>query len=152
MPRRSEFKGIAFDILSSFVSRNNDLEGYWALGKLYSYAKEHSGCKLQITLAPEKSESISEPFKSMSQHYLQRIASIMEKRNLSPEWLKSAHVTLEFEAQSAKPQFFSLLPNGKPFFCTLVIVDDLTRKHHAQVVGWCAPHNSDYEHRSNRIK
>lgn len=53
MPRRSELNGVASDIVRSFVSRNNDLRGYWALGMLCVYAKvpapTRNGC-----IAPEK--------------------------------------------------------------------------------------------------
>jgi len=34
MARRSELKGIAIAINGSFVSRNNDFNGYWSIGQI----------------------------------------------------------------------------------------------------------------------
>lgn len=37
MGRRKEFKSIVEDVTQFFISRNNDIEGYWGIGKLYFY-------------------------------------------------------------------------------------------------------------------
>lgn len=38
MTRRGELKDVALGVLGSFVSRNNDVDGYWCLGLLRALA------------------------------------------------------------------------------------------------------------------
>ena len=50
MARRKELQGICNDLLDSFVSRYNDLDGYWALGKFQSYLQSNARGKLRFSL------------------------------------------------------------------------------------------------------
>ena len=54
MPTRRAQRGIAHGIARSFVSRNNDYRGYWALGMLRSYAEEHRLDEVVIQLKPAR--------------------------------------------------------------------------------------------------
>lgn len=61
MARRKEFKTIANGLLSSFISRNNDVYGYWGIGKLYSHMLKSKMMILEIdlinrTIKPENRE------------------------------------------------------------------------------------------------
>jgi len=40
MSQRNALKGIAYGLVSTFTSRNNDLNGYWSLGMLRLYAQQ----------------------------------------------------------------------------------------------------------------
>lgn len=50
MARRTEFKGITHSLNGSFVSRNNEFGGYWAMGQLKSFASEKRLTSLTFTL------------------------------------------------------------------------------------------------------
>ncbi len=50
MGHRKELKNIANGIIFSFKSRNNDVDGYWELGKLYSYAKSCGVNSIKLNL------------------------------------------------------------------------------------------------------
>lgn len=50
MARRIELLGISHDILAAFVSRNNDLNGYWALGQLRNTMERHRTDRMVMTL------------------------------------------------------------------------------------------------------
>lgn len=150
MPRRSELNGVASDIIRSFVSRNNDVRGYWALGMLYVYAKEHSGNLLPIPLIPLELVPSMEPVAFVARNYGTKLRTMMENRKLPKSWLTSACITVQFESTTAKPQFFSTRANGRPFHCQIEIEDDLGRKHAAAVAGWCSPHDSNIERQSTR--
>lgn len=50
MARRKELGNIAQGIVSSFVSRNNDYDGYWELAKLYDLSKDSDGGEVSIDL------------------------------------------------------------------------------------------------------
>jgi hypothetical protein len=50
MARRKEFKNIANGLICSFVSRNNDVYGYWGIGKLYSHMLKSKTMTIEINI------------------------------------------------------------------------------------------------------
>ena len=62
MARRREFRNIGVGLLSSFVSRNNDVYGYWGIGKLYSHMLASKSMILSIDLINEKIEPENNEF------------------------------------------------------------------------------------------
>ena len=48
--RRKELKNIAGGIVGSFISRNNDIDGYWGLGILYRFANQRQVDMIQLDL------------------------------------------------------------------------------------------------------
>ena len=50
MARRKEIKGIIDGLISSFISRNNDLNGYWAMGKLCGFLIQSNSRVLTLEL------------------------------------------------------------------------------------------------------
>ena len=48
MPRRKEIKGIAAGFVSHFISRINDINGYWAMGILHKYALNNLSTSVEI--------------------------------------------------------------------------------------------------------
>lgn len=49
-PRRCELRDLVDALLRSFTSRNNDLDGYWALGRLLTAADELHARELVLDL------------------------------------------------------------------------------------------------------
>jgi len=152
MPRRSELNGIAADLLNSFVSRNNDVDGYWGMGKLYAHAREHEIGSVLIALAPVEQAPCIEPLSSIAKGYRHHLVSLMQRRKLPLFWLHSAAVSVEFDSLTAKPQFFGTRANGRPFLCSMEVKDDLGRRHIATASGWCAPHDKLIETQSTRAQ
>ncbi len=54
MARRRELKNIASGLSSSFVSRNNDYDGYWELARLYDFANSEGVSEIKIDLLNSK--------------------------------------------------------------------------------------------------
>jgi hypothetical protein len=152
MPRRSELKSIASGVLGSFVSRNNDIGGYWGLGKLFLYARQRAESQLSIILIPRELMPSIEPLATVARKYGNMLVSIMERRYLPASWLLSASIEIEFESSSVKPQIFDPHRASRPFRCRLVFIDDLGRKHECAAAGRCWPHNPHREARSARYK
>lgn len=151
MPRRREFNGIARAIADSFASRNNDVDGYWALGKLYLGAQQLNVLKVSITLVPSEVMPTSEPLATIARKYKLLLASLMEKHRLAASWLACASVSIEFESSTAKPRVRGIHAGGQPFECRVLLTDDLLREHTASSVGWCWPHDAARESQSARI-
>lgn len=50
MIRRKQLKNLAYGIAGRFTSRNNDLNGYWALGILYSAAEDAGTNRVRLDI------------------------------------------------------------------------------------------------------
>lgn len=95
MGRRSALRGIVHDVLLSFVSRTNDLNGYWALGQLRTWMEDSGADRLEIPLLGESPAPMhSAPF-LMSQRFAAMLQDLMRRKNLRTNWVAAAHVTLE---------------------------------------------------------
>lgn len=150
MPRRRQFRGIANAIANSFVSRNNDVGGYWALGILYLHAKQQSSLRLVIELKPERPDLGGEPFAAVARTYRNALAAHLVSLRLPFAWLASASVAVDFETAALKPLPFGLHTIGNPFDCRVSLVDDRGRAYETTVHGRCWPHDPNRESRSTR--
>lgn len=98
MGRRKELKGICNDLLDSFVSRYNDIDGYWALGKFQALLQTTHEEQLQFQLTREKGkESV---FQQTLDYYRLSFERHLEVRNLSDEWVDRAVITVESQSSS----------------------------------------------------
>ncbi len=145
MPRRKELRGAAFGLLGSFVSRNNDVSGYWALGKLYKHAVKANASTvcidlLDLTIAPPNDD-----FAAMALHFQQRLGAQLKARDLPADWVRAATVCVKF-GRARSPDAL-----GDVFNCIVVITDDEGRKRHAIANGTCWMHDPAREQRSARI-
>jgi hypothetical protein len=69
MPRKRRLEGVVANILGSFVSRNNDVGGYWAIGKLYEHARQHQTQNVLVDLVTREILPPSSDFGSMLAKY-----------------------------------------------------------------------------------
>jgi hypothetical protein len=151
MPRRRELNGIAGNLLGSFVSRNNDVAGYWAIGKLCVLASQTVNGEISIELSPKRLTPYSSEFDRMLDHYAARLISSLEKRSLSLQLVTAAEVLIAFGG-SFKPDPLRFRPRGMvPFRCTVTLTDDLHRRHVAQQSGEVWPHDPRRESKSARV-
>lgn len=144
MPRRREFRGIAFDLLGAFVSRNNDVGGYWAIGKLCSLAHKSSASEVHIDLVRSLITPPCPELSDMVQRFRQWISDRVTERRMHDEWLRDVCITVRFGAttSAANPTI--------AFECTVSITDDLGRVYRAQGSGTCWAHDPSRESRSLR--
>jgi hypothetical protein len=144
MPRRIDLKGFAYGVLGSFVSRNNDVSGYWGIGKLYSHALRNGVKSVKIDLLSRDISPYDEEFKQIISEYSEMLMKNCAKRNIPLSWVQEVHVYVEFNEE--------LNRRGNPFRCTCEITTDLGRKFAAQVLGRCGPHNPALESKSTRAE
>lgn len=159
MPRRSELGSIASGLLHSFVSRNNDLDGYWGLGVLYLYAKKVGELKVTIDISSDPLATAAKRlprihlqpnFEALIGHYRTMLHAVMTKRGIPESWVTEAAFIIEFESQDAEPSSPRIGENSEAFACRLSIKDDLGRVHVLHADGWCWPHNPRREMKSAR--
>lgn len=148
MARRRELKNIASGLLCSFISRNNDVDGYWGIGKLCLLALDSAttGAKLDLlskTLLPESSE-----FSKLLHGYNAFLQRHLAARNIPDCWVASAIIELDFNPREQPEKQVPIITWGSLFKLTVTIVDDRCREHSVSSYSYCAPHNSRKEHQS----
>jgi hypothetical protein len=144
MARRRELRGVAFGLLGSFVSRNNDLGGYWALGRLYKHAVETGAANvcadlLDLTITPPSGD-----FRAMAVHFQRMLGAQLSARRLPLDWVRAATICVEFGRAK------SLYAPGDVFGVVATITDDNGREHRATASGACWVHDPAREARSTR--
>jgi len=94
MAKRKLFKNIANGVLSSFVSRNNDVQGYWGIGKLYSLMINKDTYEIEIDLIKQNIAPSNSEFNDMIKYFSQQLFNQMFKQNLKRSFLKEAKIEL----------------------------------------------------------
>lgn len=158
MRRRTELKCIGSGVLGSFVSRNNDLDGYWALGLMFLYASRCGTLSFRLNLLtgevqPRPAENFvgSTPdFSILSNRYRVMLLDLLDRRKAPASWLADAEVAIDYESVAARPAYSPLSAVAKPFLCTLTLTDDLARRHVLSSAGWAWKHDPWREMKSAR--
>jgi hypothetical protein len=148
--RRRELKNIAYGIISSFNSRNNDLLGYWGIGVLCLSAQRLKADFFVLDILNKSATPLEVQAKTAAYKYNKILISALEKRQAPILWISSALLTLTFnpEYQEEFHSFGSAL--GSRYICSLEITDDFGKKHRAKSGGICWAHNAERESRSGR--
>jgi hypothetical protein len=150
MTRRKIVKSIASGLAGSFVSRNNDLDGYWGMGKLCLLCSDSSIGGILIDLTGDVDNLGNNTIvSSIRNHYSAMLRHMLSKANVDPSLVKSATVNVVFGTAGELPEpTFNTW--GDVFLCTVEIVDDLGRSHRVSLAGRCGPHDAKRESRSAR--
>lgn len=148
MARRKEFKTIADGLISSFVSRNNDVYGYWGIGKLYSHMVSTGSMMIKVDFMHRTINPRNDEFKSLINEFANRLFIQITRRGLNREFLKRAELTITGYPNELSPYFGKMAPNKVN--CKLVILDDLNREYFSEANTWCREHNPDNELKSTR--
>jgi hypothetical protein len=146
---RRDLNGVAAGLAGSFTGRNNDIDGYWALGLLRSFADRHQLKSLRLDLATERTEP-DDPFLArVCQNYRAALARQLAARSIDPSSVQEAEIVVTFDSAN----FGTTGPaatHGSPFSCSVRIVDDRNQEHRQTVLAHCAPHDPKRELRSTR--
>lgn len=144
---KSNLKGAAHGLLGTFVSRYNDIDGYWGLGVLRKMAEESSARSIEIDLLSERFEHTAVDFcKDRSRNWL---VSTIGKFGSSFDSLTVARILIRFEDDFDSHPKVIRDTRGFPYECVVEIAAS-TKAYFARKVGVCAPHDPRLENKSAR--
>ena len=151
MPRRKLLKSVASGLLGSFLSRNNDFDGYWALGLLYQLALDGETRSITIELIGNSSKSLprNRLLDEISTRYHALFISMLEKTGFNQGKVLTVVIELEF-GTARRVAFHHLRTHGDPLFCSVTITDDQRHQWRVERGGKCASHDPAKEARSAR--
>ncbi len=151
MASRKELKNIAGGIIGSFNSRNNDVDGYWGIGKLYSFAMSKDTDTVTLDLTNETISPKTTEFDSLIKFYRNMLISQLKARHIPYDFLDKVEITVRFEQQYQKKYHWWRSALGKPCTCTCEIIDNRGGKRSVINGNNCRPHDSAMESRSTRV-
>lgn len=146
MVGRRSWKGIVINVAESFVSRNNDVDGYWGIGKLHLFAIQQDVDVLRLNIF--QGDPSYPPFwEAQVIQYREMIQA--NARSLGLRW-DEAVAELQFEPPSNRLSGGSGTEALRGFRCEITIRDDLGRAWSHSIRGRSHPHNPHMESKSSR--
>lgn len=150
MARRIELKGIANALNESFVSRNNDFKGYWAIGQLKLFAIYNNLTTMQFSLTPLEAGTYFGLRHYIVCHYADILGHLLRKQQIPDIWVSGASITIDFNVNAKRSQLHERSGSGEPFQCCCRIIDDTGRSYSSIIYGKCKPHSTAEEMKSTR--
>ena len=145
MAKRKTLKGIAHGLLGTFVSRNNDIGGYWGLGVLRQFANRISVRSLELDLL--RSSGDHPVLQEVETRYRNRLLDALGSARIAPTEIEGAKIGIFFADEIDFPDAVHST-RGKPYKCTVT----LTRRDgiavSAERIGYCDAHDPSRESRS----
>lgn len=140
--------GVAHNVLGSFVSRNNHVDGYWAIGKLYKLIKSTKSDRIVVDLINGTITPNAPEFQEMAQRNAQKLQEQLKTWKIKPLQVISAEI--EFKVDISKTKRHRNFPGQKfkRYSCGLVITDNRGVEHCDITYGWCFPHHPNMEKRA----
>lgn len=152
---RGRLEGVAAAVLSSFLSRNNDIDGYWALGLLRSFADATDVSELRLDVLNGNADPIDTLTLRVAQAYQAVLQRQLLLRGIPADRIARAEVVVSFDVEDAGiiPYTLPYASYGEPFRCIVSLTDSRSgREHRRSTVARCAPHDPRRESRSTRFK
>ncbi len=147
---RRELLDVAGALAGSFVSRNNDANGYWSLGLLRSYADGNHVGPLRFDIANGGADPENDLLRRVAEAYRRALAKQLTTRRIAPEVVAKAEIVLTFDRDA--PNAPSAATYGAPFSCTVRLTDRRDREFERTMIGHCGPHDPRRELRSSRAE
>lgn len=134
MSRRKQFKGICHDLLGTFVSRYNDLDGYWALGQYVAFLDRLGERQLQFKLREATVVPYSPSAALSAKYYRGAILRMMEANAMPQAWFADAAIKVSIVAPAKAA-------------CEIEIVSDLGKAYESERTINVRPHDPVIERR-----
>ncbi|MFL6657467.1 MAG: hypothetical protein ACJ8GW_05305 [Massilia sp.] len=135
MKIRSRLKHGAAGLLARFISRNNDYQGFWAPGLLYSYVRVEPW-RVEFDLISGKASPNNTVAASVATDQASFLRAALLKQNFDWQTLKRATLTVQFNAGVAIEH--SATNMGEPFVCSVELESVAGHSTKVSVTGRCA--------------
>lgn len=145
MARRRELLDIARGISSSFNGRNNDFQGYWALGFLYQFAITNNINSLVFNILNDADSCNVEYFSQITSRYHDLLYHLLKVKNMNYDWVKSASIKIDFNQSDKVNHDQIFYPVGDPYIITMKLIDDRGKIFESKLYGKCKYHGPNQE-------
>lgn len=137
MRKLGRLRHVAAGLRDAFISRNNDLQGDWALGPLYAHA-DAATKTVVLHLLDGRAMPPSLPADAVARKYTAYVRHALEKLGLADGDVVRAEVALAFDVVPDMPlQRSGAL--GQPFLLTVTLALGDGRQASYRRYGFCLP-------------
>lgn len=150
MSKHKELIDVIRGITSSFNSRNNDFQGYWALGILYQFAKTNHIFSLKFDLLNQVVKPDTAYFQPIVSKYNPKLYRLLNAKDINSQCLKSAIITIDFDHYTKHHDHIKY-PVGAPYIMIGKLIDNRGKLFKSTTYGKCQPHDPTKEQQSSRI-
>lgn len=147
MARRKQLRGLAQNLAQWSLSRNFDYVGYWAIGKIYLYCKDHGLSDLTISVLEGGERLGCEELPSLDESFLNILDDYLSSNSMPRSWIMQLRATYKFEQEYQGKYHYYGSAIGKPFICLIEITTDLGRLYYAETGANCRAHDPRRESR-----
>jgi hypothetical protein len=141
MPAKKRLTNIANGLCGSFISRNNDLDGYWAIGKLRSLADQHRQTTVVLDLLTSSAQPSSAQCSDVFERYCRLLATLAEHSRIPFADITVARIVLDFAPPPWPRTSYYKLQWGDQFTVTVTIEANGRAMGIAREAGYCRPHH-----------
>lgn len=147
MPRSARLTNIAAGLCGSFASRNNDLAGYWAIGKLRSLAETYSQNVVSLDVLALSMQPPSSEFAQVLVDYHLLLHKLAGRSGIPLEAITSANISVDFLPLPWPRAIYYKKQWGEQLLVTVAISADGRADGVISQAGYCRPHDPDRERR-----
>lgn len=148
MISRRKLNHTAAGLLDKFIGRNNDYEGYWALGFLYMEGRA-AGNRVELDLLAAVAQPSSPACASLARTWAHHLRQALHRHGVAPDELAHAAIVIEFGLPPV-PKRPGHIEYGDPFLCSLRLVAVEGRAAERRRMGHCKPADEFRGSRSTR--
>lgn len=150
MPRSARLTNIANGLCGSFASRNNELGGYWTIGKLRLLADQHGRTTVLLDALTASMQPSSSDFAPVLVRYRRLLEKLAGLSGTRLDEITAARITVDFAPPSWPRAGDHKEQWGRQFVLTVTINSDGRAAGIMRHAGYCRPHDPDSERRSAR--
>lgn len=150
MPGSRALKGIASGLVETFVSRNNDVFGYWGIGQLRNETEDRESRTVELDLLSGETDPKRPVASNLIVKYSGYLSASLVRAGFPLSRVIRARILVEFGSfgDARDPDLFSTL--GEPFNCKAVLVGTSGKAFSAVRGGLCRRHDARCEQQSMR--
>lgn len=140
MAKVKKLRHVAAGLLGSFVSRNNNVDGYWAIGVLYLEAAASDNI-VQLRLLEREAAPPSATTMLVASNYAEFLRRALIKQLVEWEELAAANIDLQFDTAPDRRDL-ECRSAGDPFVCTVTIQSKRGEVACVKASGRCVRHEA----------
>lgn len=133
MKIRSRLKHGAFGLLARFISRNNDFQGFWTLGVLYSSVPT-APWRVELDLVSGEAYPTNAITSSVAAEQSALLRAALSKQHIAWHYVSRATLTVQFNARVQVGYNGTI---GEPFVCIVKLASTTGREATTRAVGRC---------------
>jgi hypothetical protein len=151
MPSSRALNGIASGLVGTFVSRNNDVAGYWGIGQIQREIEGGPHSVVELDLVHARAMPDGPVARELIAHYMAYLTTLLARCGFTHAAITGAKVFIEFGMLGVDhaPGFAAM---GSPFNCKVVLVSTSGKMFSAVRAGHSWAHNPERELRSARVQ